>query len=611
MNLLPALSLCAALVCSLPLAARAQPSTAPMTGALTPGLAALQPRSVLPPASAGMAFADKTGHAQRASFAPQPPGSAGLGFKAEVPLRGKGSADIDVRIKTAMAVKAGDLLLARFMARAPVARQESGEGAIQFSFQRAAPPNERSTILTVAPTAEWTAYDIPFVASHDFAPGEAMVVLGLSDLPQTVEVAALEVLNFGKSARLDQLPRTRFTYQGREAAAPWRVAALKRIEELRTAPLTVRVVDAAGRPVSGARVEAQLVQSEFIWGTSVNEALLAQNLPDSARYRAVLREFFNTAVIESGFKSPTWNSSPQAQANTLGAFEWLQREGLRQKGHSLVWPGWQFNTKAMRDLAERDPAGFRQQIEVDIRAKLDATRGRMLAWDVINEPIHERAFFAHLPADIEVQWFKLARELEPRAQLVINDYGMLNSARSPGTIELFRAHIAKLRRAGAPIDAIGIQGHVGQQPRSPEGVLSDLDLMAGEGLPVQITEFDINMPDEALQADYMRDFLIACYSHPALTGFIAWGFWEASHWKPDAAMFRKDWTERPSAAVWREWVARQWRTQVDIRTGADGSAALRGHLGRYWVAVTHAGVTNRQELVLARPGAEHRVVMVP
>ncbi len=576
----------------------------PTLPALDPALASRTPVSVLPAAATAMAFADRTPNAERARWVPAAGSAAGLAFKAEVPQRGRGSAEIDVRIVSAVSVRAGDVLLARLVARAPVARQESGEGAIQFSFQRTAPPNERSTILTLAPTAEWTTYDIPFTASHDFAPGEARVVLGLSDLAQTVEVSALEVLNFGNSVKLDQLPRTRFTYKGREADAAWRKAALERIEAIRTAVLSVRVVGANGQPLPGARVHAQLVQSEFVWGTSVNEALLASELPDSANYRRVLREFFNTAVIENGFKSPSWNSNPTRQAETLRAFDWLQREGFRQKGHSLVWPGWQFNTAAMRELAQRDPAAFKRQIEIDIRSKLDATRGRMMAWDVINEPIHERGFFAHLPADVEVEWFKIARELQPQTQLVINDYGMLNSARSPGTIALLRDHTNKLRRAGAPIDAIGIQGHVGQQPRAPESVLADLDLMAGEGLPIQITEFDINMSDAALQADYTRDFLIACYSHPALTAFIKWGFWESKHWKPDAAMFRKDWSEKPNAAVWREWVVKRWTTNAQVQTQADGRATVRGHHGRYLVTVTHGGLSARHEVVLARGGAE-------
>lgn len=576
----------------------------PVTPSLAADLMALQPTPLLPSTNAVFTFSDRVAGTNRASFSALPGASSGLAFRAEVPVRGKTSYEVEAKIKSSASVKKDDVVLARFFARAPVARQESGEGSVQFAFQRGVAPNERSVVVTVTPGPEWTLFEIPFVVANDFAAGEAVVALAFADLPQTLEIAGLELLNFGTRARLEQLPKTRFTYKGREAEAAWRVAALKRIEETRTAPLAIRVTDAAGQPLAGAHVEAKLIQSDFVWGTSVNEALLADELPDSAKYRSVLKEFFNTAVIENGFKWPTWGSNTNRQAQTKRAFEWLEHEGFRQKGHNLVWPGWKFAPKFAKETAERDPAEFKQLIEENIRGKIEFTKGRVYAWDVINELIHERDFFAYLPTNAPVQWFQLARQLDPNAQLVLNDYGMLNSARSPGTIEQFRETIHALRTAGAPIDGIGIQGHVGQQPRAPVLVLSDLDLMAGEGLPVQITEFDINTKDEELQADYTRDFLIACYSHPAVNGFIMWGFWQPRHWKPDAAMFRKDWSEKPNAAMWREWVVKKWTTRLDITTTADGAASVRGHLGRYRVTVTHNGVVNRQDLLLPHCGAE-------
>jgi endo-1,4-beta-xylanase len=567
-------------------------------------LVALQPAGLLPNDAVDFTFSDRTAGTNRATFIALPDAGPGLSFRAEIFVRGKTSYEVESKLKTIAAVQKGDTVLARFLARAPVARQESGEGSVQFAFQRGVAPYEKSVVVTVTPGPEWSVFEIPFTVANDFAAGEAVVALALADLPQTVEITGLELLKFGTRARLEQLPKTRFTYKGREADARWRTAALKRIEELRTAPLNIRVTDGAGRPLAGARVEAQLIQSEFIWGTAVNEAMLADELPDSANYRRVLREFFNTTVIENGFKWPSWDSSPERRAQTKRAFEWLEREGFRQKGHNLVWPGWKFAPKIARETAERDPIAFKKIIEDNIREKMEYTRNRVIGWDVINELIHERDFLAFLPEDAPLQWFRLARELDPNAQLVLNDYGMLNSARSPGTIERFREIIKSLRVAGAPIDAIGIQGHVGQQPRAPALVLSDLDLMAGEGLPVQITEFDVNTKDEELQADYTRDFLIACYSHPALTGFLKWGFWESKHWKPDAAMFRKDWSEKPNAAVWREWVRGKWNTRLDATTPAAGTAFVRGHLGRYRVTVTNNGVVNRQDLTLTRCGAE-------
>jgi len=163
---------------------------------------------------------------------------------------------------------------------------------------------------------------------------------------------------------------------------------------------------------------------------------------------------------------------------------------------------------------------------------------------------------------------------------------MLNSMASPQNIRTYLDLITELRNGGAPIDAIGIQGHIGRQPRNPAQVITDLDLFHSTGLPVQITEFDVNSPDEELQADYTRDFLIACYSHPVVTGFTMWGFWQGAHWKPDAAMFRKDWAPKPNAAVWRDLVINQWKTNITEISGGKGEMNFRGHLGRYEITVT-------------------------
>lgn len=177
--------------------------------------------------------------------------------------------------------------------------------------------------------------------------------------------------------------------------------------------------------------------------------------------------------------------------------------------------------------------------------------------------------------------------------MFINEYSMLNGIGSPQNIKSYIDTIKALRKAGAPVEAVGVQGHVGRQPRNPDQVISDLDLFKPLGLPVHITEFDVNTPDEQLQADYTRDFLIACYSHPMVTGFTMWGYWEGDHWKPDAAMYRKDWTPKPNAAVWREWVLNKWRTAITETTKADGSINKRGHLGKYEITITDGKKTKK------------------
>jgi GH35 family endo-1,4-beta-xylanase len=248
--------------------------------------------------------------------------------------------------------------------------------------------------------------------------------------------------------------------------------------------------------------------------------------------------------------------------------------------------------------------GLSLLVQEHIRDLMTATKGRIWGWDVINEMIHERDYFNYIPETEVAEWFKVARQTDPHTKLFINDYGMLNSRKSPDTIASYLKIVNGLLAAGAPIDVMGIQGHVGRQVRNPEDVLKDLDLLAGPGLELQITEFDINTADEELQADYTRDFLIALYSHPSVTGFTKWGFWERRHWKRDAAMFRTDWSEKPNAKIWRDLVRGEWLTKADLQTDAEGKLTTRGHLGDYEFNVTANGKSLRQMRTVGKEGAE-------
>ena len=105
-------------------------------------------------------------------------------------------------------------------------------------------------------------------------------------------------------------------------------------------------------------------------------------------------------------------------------------------------------------------------------------------------------------------------------------------------------------------------------------------------LPVRMTEFDVWTRDEELQADFTRDFLILCFSHPSVTGVQHWVFWETCHWRPSAAMYRADWSEKPNAMVYKDLVLHRWRTNLAGATGPD--EFLFGGIG---VTITFAAPT--------------------
>lgn len=524
-------------------------------------------------------------------------------FTADNP---KGAANYDgvqVVWKTPAAIRKGDVLFARFAARAIKARQESGEAEGAFAFQRMNGSGRAVQTFSVGP--DWTVINVPVVALDDAAPGESIVYISFAHLEQTFEITGLEFYSFGDRLKRADLPITRFNYYGREPDAAWRKAALQRIEEIRTAPLNIQVVDASGQPVPGAQVSAQMTRSEFLWGSEVDADRIVGEGADNERYRQTVLELFDATVFGNGLKWPRWRD-PASRARTLKALDWLRRQDKLVKGHNLAWTGWKFTPA---DIA-KDPEARRNiatLVEDHIRDITAATQGKLIGWDVVNEPVHEPDYFAHMPRERIAHWFKMAEKSDPKLTLTLNEYAMLNRSSSPLFIREFKEFAAMLRKEGARIDVLGVQGHVGQTPRPPVEVLNDLDLLAEGGNQVQITEFDMNTTDEALQGDYTRDFLIALYSHKAVSGFFMWGFWQPAHWKPDAAMFRKDWSEKPNLKPWKDLVLGAWRTRIEQPTPASGEIGARGYRGRYVVQASHGGKQARAEVDLGEGGT--RVVL--
>ena len=115
--------------------------------------------------------------------------------------------------------------------------------------------------------------------------------------------------------------------------------------------------------------------------------------------------------------------------------------------------------------------------------------------------------------------------------------------------------------------------------------------------------------DEQLQADYLRDVMIIGFSHPAMEATVMWGFWEGKHWKPAAALWRKDWSIKPAGQAWLDLVFKQWWTDETGRTTADGTCNIRGFLGEYEITADHAGATERATVVLSEGGPVVKLVL--
>ncbi len=504
-------------------------------------------------------------------------------------------------------VEKGEVLLLEFRARTVSAKTESGLGALGPMFETSDPPYVKSLNQRVELGLAWRDYSLPFRCVESRDAGKSAIVFFLGYLPQTVEIADVKLSSFGKNIDASTLRNSEPRYKGAEPDAPWRAAAQERIERIRKGDLTLQIVDVDGKPVPNAAVEIRQTRSAFGWGTAVVAGRLLAQGSDADAYRDFLVKYCNRAVFENDLKWFGWQNR-RNRADVFRALDWLDERQIDVRGHCLVWPSWRNSTPRWRELAS-NPEALDAAIREHIRDEASALRGRVVDWDVVNEIHDNNDILKILGDDILVDWFQEARAADPNARLFINDYGILSGEgldRRKQT-SYFRA-IKKLIDAGAPIGGIGMQSHFGQTATPPERLLEILDRFAELGLPISITEHDVDAADKAFQAEFTRDFLTAAFSHPAVDEILVWGFWERSHWRPESAYFSADWTPTPAGKVWQELVGETWRSNLDATSNEAGTVATRVFLGDYRITVRVGDKTSTLETTVEKSAAEPVVV---
>ncbi len=304
---------------------------------------------------------------------------------------------------------------------------------------------------------------------------------------------------------------------------------------------------------------------------------------------------------------------------------WLVGQGVRVKGHPLVWhtvqPDWLMEVggddeveRLLRAHVRETVAGFADVIQL---------------WDAINETVIMPVFangdnaITPLAATRGRQHlirlaFEEARAANPAATLVINDFEL-----SPDYERVIEETLAD----GVAVDAIGLQTHMHQGYRGEDEILEIVDRFARFGLPLQLTETtfvsghlmppeieDLNdyqveswpsTPEgEARQADDMERHYRSLFGHPAVESITYWGFSDAGAWLgAPSGLVRADGTPKPSYAVLERLIRDEWWTApTRVRTDENGAIRVEGVAGGYRVtdrafagdfAIERGGATSR------------------
>lgn len=500
--------------------------------------------------------------------------------RATVEKRGN-SWDLEARVQPKARLAKGEAVLVHLWARTIETRDESGQGLLVVSLAETERPWREQFTRTFSVGAQWQQFFLRGAVKEDYQPGQLALKLRFGLATQVVEVGGVEILSYGAGFDTSTLPETRSTYAGREADAAWRVEAAARIRELRMAPLEVQVIDRAGKPVRGATAHIALQKHAFAFGCAFNPKILTDDKPENAVYRRRFLELFNAGSFTNSLKWQAWAGEWGAGLSreaTLRNLEWLREHGLEIRGHVLVWPSFRNLPADMKALqGKASPAELQRLVLAHIDDVTAATAPYISEWDVINEPRDNHDLMDIIGRQVMLDYFRRARNRLPNTRLVLNDFGILSGLTEGPTQQAFEEDARYLLDNNAPLDGFGFQGHFGATVPSPPHIRKVLDRFAALDRPIRITEFTIAGDDDALKADFTRDFLTLIFSHPAVNGFQFWGFDQ---------VVKEDGTLTALGEAYRSLVKEQWHTDVTANSDEDGMAKTDGFLGRYAITVT-------------------------
>ncbi|MCO6048133.1 endo-1,4-beta-xylanase [Aeoliella sp. ICT_H6.2] len=406
----------------------------------------------------------------------------------------------------------------------------------------------------------------------------------------------------------------------------WYTEAERRIEANRKANLTVVVRDAEGHVVPGAKVHVAMQRHEFGFGSAIATSWINAEGADAEQYRQKLLELFNLTTTENALKWRAWSgaygSANWSQDNTLAALDWLADHNLPVRGHNVIWPGERWLPQPILDMVEPtlqsgEPldAEGQQALRAAIAAHIDdvvgQTAGKVVTWDVVNEPRANHLLMDALDEGnaAMVDWFNQVKSVlaahDSSAKLVLNEYDIVitGGATDTKSQQTFFDQLRALQQAGAAIDGLGIQGHFREgNLTGPEDLWSIFDRFAALGLGMEITEFDFGTTNRELQARYLRDFFTAAFAHESIDNIVQWGFWAGAHFQPEAALFSKEWSIRPHGQAYVDLVFDQWWTDEQTSTNDQGEITVRGFKGQYKVTAEANGREVTAEVNLSEGG---------
>ena len=284
-------------------------------------------------------------------------------------------------------------------------------------------------------------------------------------------------------------------------------------------------------------------------GLLVGTAVRPEQLSEQA-YAETLAHEYNMVEAEDAMK--WWVVRPDAATFNFGPadrmVDFARVHGMKVRGHTLVWdhsnPKW---------LAERKwtPPELSIVLRDHITREVGHFRGRVFAWDVVNEAFDEHGHlrpsiwydqpgigFAAESARYIEQAFQWAHAADPDALLFYNEAEVETYDAKADAVA---AMVQDFRGRGVPIDGVGLQLHQWGPNPDVERIRRTIARFTALSVHVHITELDVPLrvdpeggvidpQDLVRQAEAYRKIVLACVEQPGCTVIQTWGFTDKYSW---------------------------------------------------------------------------------
>jgi len=279
-------------------------------------------------------------------------------------------------------------------------------------------------------------------------------------------------------------------------------------------------------------------------GRLIGAALAANRLVEVDYVTAALEHNYVTPENEMKWESLHPNPTEYTFEPADEIVNFAEANGMLVKGHTLVW----FNQLPEWVSSLSSEADVRNAMRDHIQTVVEHFRGRVHAWDVVNEAwenesawvdgqptLRDYVISQYLGPSFIDEAFELARAADPDAKLYYNDFraeGM--SAKSQAIYDM----VAGMVERGVPIDGVGMQMHLGPPNNvvAVSEIIENMQRIADLGLEVVISEMDIHRcggaTEEEQRAEYY-EVITACVDQPACTAITFWGVTDSYSWLQD------------------------------------------------------------------------------